>query len=334
MAVMDSLLSSALRDALFSKVALVTGAASGIGLAISQLFAAHGATVIMVDLDLERVKTASHNIDSNKTFPYQCDISSWPQQRHLFDCVLTRFFRLDIVCCNAGIDPELVCLSTTAGATATTQVRFNWLADEQDRHDDIEDADADPIPPSQHPRPITRGLKAPPSAIWDVNLAGTIYSIKLAVHHMSLLDKHARTMTTVPPPPPPPSPSRHIILTGSAAAYAGFPGQDLYCASKHALLGLVRATSQRLELAEAGLALSMVCPCLTETDMVANIASRYTEDAPSSQPHDVAIAVAELARGATADSNGRVVVVQGRDVLEVERVRERQWLKDLQNRLH
>jgi NAD(P)-dependent dehydrogenase (short-subunit alcohol dehydrogenase family) len=58
--------------------AVITGAASGIGLAIAQTFAAHGAEVVLVDLDAVKAGTAAAAIVSRTTVVasgYGCDVS-------------------------------------------------------------------------------------------------------------------------------------------------------------------------------------------------------------------------------------------------------------------
>jgi 2-keto-3-deoxy-L-fuconate dehydrogenase len=58
--------------------AVVTGAASGIGLAIAQRFAAHGATVHLLDLDAGNLKQAADQIKKagHTAIPHVCDVSS------------------------------------------------------------------------------------------------------------------------------------------------------------------------------------------------------------------------------------------------------------------
>jgi 2-keto-3-deoxy-L-fuconate dehydrogenase len=64
---------------LTGKQAVVTGAASGIGFAIAQLFAAQGAKVVLIDLDLERLNTAAAAIREKTgglTSGLACDVGS------------------------------------------------------------------------------------------------------------------------------------------------------------------------------------------------------------------------------------------------------------------
>jgi NAD(P)-dependent dehydrogenase (short-subunit alcohol dehydrogenase family) len=89
-----------------SKVILITGSASGIGLAIASLLAAHGAQLIIVDLKEDRCEAAVKSVGHGAVYK-TCDVSSWEQQLSLFEWVVDEFGALDVVMANAGIDPEM-----------------------------------------------------------------------------------------------------------------------------------------------------------------------------------------------------------------------------------
>jgi 2-keto-3-deoxy-L-fuconate dehydrogenase len=72
------------------KRVIVTGAASGIGLAIANVFAVAGAEVALVDLDLARVRNAASEIEAreNRTsVGYACDVSSEESVRSAFAAI-------------------------------------------------------------------------------------------------------------------------------------------------------------------------------------------------------------------------------------------------------
>ncbi|MCR4318342.1 MAG: SDR family oxidoreductase [Planctomycetes bacterium] len=62
-----------------------------------------------------------------------------------------------------------------------------------------------------------------------------------------------------------------IVFIASTAALTGYPYVSLYCASKHAVVGL--AKSLALETARTGVTVNCVCPGYTETDLLTNSAA-------------------------------------------------------------
>jgi len=84
------------------RVAVVTGAGSGIGLATVRRLAAEGARVVAVDIDEAAGKAAAAEVDG---LFYAVDVSSQQQVRGLFDDVADRLGRIDVAFNNAGISP-------------------------------------------------------------------------------------------------------------------------------------------------------------------------------------------------------------------------------------
>jgi NAD(P)-dependent dehydrogenase (short-subunit alcohol dehydrogenase family) len=87
------------------KVALITGAGSGMGRATAQLFAREGASVAVVDIDREGgVETAEAIIrDGGRAVFLHADVSRGDDVRAVVDATVERFGRLDILHNNAGI---------------------------------------------------------------------------------------------------------------------------------------------------------------------------------------------------------------------------------------
>jgi len=83
------------------KVALVTGAASGFGAGIAQLFVAEGAHVAAVDMNEEGAREVAAGLGKN-VIAIKCDVSSAADVQHAVDETRRRFGRLDIVVNNAG----------------------------------------------------------------------------------------------------------------------------------------------------------------------------------------------------------------------------------------
>ncbi|RZI39903.1 SDR family oxidoreductase [Herbaspirillum sp. HC18] len=87
-----------------NKVAIVTGAASGIGRATAQRLAADGATVALVDRNEEGLaKVAASLPDQSKVWFRALDISREEEVEKCVADVFAKFGRVDILCNNAGI---------------------------------------------------------------------------------------------------------------------------------------------------------------------------------------------------------------------------------------
>jgi NAD(P)-dependent dehydrogenase (short-subunit alcohol dehydrogenase family) len=89
-------------ERLSGRVAVVTGAGSGIGLATVRRFTAEGARVVCVDVDAEAGKAAAQEVGAEFV---ACDVADEAQVRELFDGVAARHGRVDIAFNNAGISP-------------------------------------------------------------------------------------------------------------------------------------------------------------------------------------------------------------------------------------
>jgi meso-butanediol dehydrogenase / (S,S)-butanediol dehydrogenase / diacetyl reductase len=87
---------------LTDRIALVTGAASGIGLATARRFAAEGATLLLVDRDAEKLQTAHDELGGNAHEAITLDVTEEPAWIALADRIQGRFGRLDILVNNAG----------------------------------------------------------------------------------------------------------------------------------------------------------------------------------------------------------------------------------------
>lgn len=84
------------------KVALVTGGASGIGLASVRRFAAEGARVVVGDLDGDGLAALDEELGDDGT-TLACDVTSEEQVEALAQLALDRFGALDVAFANAGI---------------------------------------------------------------------------------------------------------------------------------------------------------------------------------------------------------------------------------------
>jgi len=87
------------------KVAIVTGAARGIGFAITSRFAVEGAKVVIIDLRDEDVKEAVKKIkdQGGEAFGFQGDVTSKERIEEIVSQVLNGFGNIDVLVNNAGI---------------------------------------------------------------------------------------------------------------------------------------------------------------------------------------------------------------------------------------
>ncbi len=95
-------------DHLQGKVALVTGAASGIGRSISEIYARDGAQVVVSDIDQEGGKETVERIQNagGQAVFVAADVSQPSDCENLVAAALDEYGRLDIACNNAGIGGE------------------------------------------------------------------------------------------------------------------------------------------------------------------------------------------------------------------------------------
>jgi rhamnulose-1-phosphate aldolase/alcohol dehydrogenase len=99
---------------LAGRIALVTGAASGIGKAIATRLAAEGACVVIADLDLEKAKAAAAELGTTDVaIGVQANVTDEGQVQASIDATLLAFGGLDIVVNNAGLSLSKSLLETT-----------------------------------------------------------------------------------------------------------------------------------------------------------------------------------------------------------------------------
>ena len=99
---------------LIMKVAVVTGAARGIGLAISKKFLEEGYRVAILDIDQKTLsQTMKQFFDTNNVLGLECDVSEPDQVDQSVNRVVEEFGRIDVLVNNAGIAEFKPMLETT-----------------------------------------------------------------------------------------------------------------------------------------------------------------------------------------------------------------------------
>ena len=88
------------------KVVIVTGAASGIGLATAMRFGREGSRVVIADLDLAKANAAAEQVKTNgapDALGVACNVADDGQVKAAVNAAVDKFTRLDVVVNNAGV---------------------------------------------------------------------------------------------------------------------------------------------------------------------------------------------------------------------------------------
>jgi NAD(P)-dependent dehydrogenase (short-subunit alcohol dehydrogenase family) len=89
------------------KVALVTGAARGIGFATARALVGRGASVVIVDLDREASERAAAEVHDSRALGLAADVTDRGAMQRAVAAAVERFGGLDVVVANAGVAPRV-----------------------------------------------------------------------------------------------------------------------------------------------------------------------------------------------------------------------------------
>jgi NAD(P)-dependent dehydrogenase (short-subunit alcohol dehydrogenase family) len=109
-----------------NKVALVTGAGSGMGLTTAQMFAAEGAAVVLVDINEAPIRKAAEQwvAAGHKAVAIRCDVTDEAQVKGMVAQTVSAFGRLDAAFNNAGVQSLA---AETADSTSEEFDRVNAI---------------------------------------------------------------------------------------------------------------------------------------------------------------------------------------------------------------
>jgi 3alpha(or 20beta)-hydroxysteroid dehydrogenase len=191
---------------LAGKIAIVTGAAGGIGRASAELFVEEGARVVMTDVDGDALAEAARPL-GRAAVCIVGDVADPTTAQRAVAAAMAQFGGLHVLFANAG-----------------TEGRVAPLIDQ--RLEDVE-------------------------RVLRVNVLGVFSFVKEAAPQIAK------------------SGGGSIVITSSVAGLIGSPGLGPYIASKHAVIGLMKAAA--VELAAAGIRVNTVNPGPIDNRMMRSI---------------------------------------------------------------
>ncbi len=101
---------------LLNKVAIITGAAQGIGKSIAKKLASEGANCVIVDVDLQNAENTTKEIVSEfavETLVFKVDVTNFQEVQSCVDETIKKFNKIDILVNNAGITKDNLVIKMT-----------------------------------------------------------------------------------------------------------------------------------------------------------------------------------------------------------------------------
>ena len=98
-----------------TKVALITGAAQGIGKAVTLVLARHGADVVVADVNIEKAQETAREVEAlgRAAMAVRVDVTRLEDVEKMVEAAVQRFGKIDILINNAGIARDKLILRMT-----------------------------------------------------------------------------------------------------------------------------------------------------------------------------------------------------------------------------
>ena len=268
---------------LAGKIALVTGAGSGIGRAIAQAFAAEGATVIVSDLIAESAQETLASLTGKETCTTgTCDVSDGEAVKRLFADIEQQHGRLDILVNNAGIG------QTPGDGFDKYQARLAQRMDQLQRGET----------PTIFGDQIVDMTDAGFLTVLGVNLGGAFHCSREAARLMIRRGTEGS-----------------IVNISSTSAFSGEGGLH-YCAAKAGILGLTHGLAA--DLGPRRIRVNAICPGPTLTPALLSISEEWRQSMAAAsplgrlaEPHEVATTALFLASDESSYVTGHTLMANG-----------------------
>ena len=104
------------------RTAVITGAASGVGLELARRAAAEGMRLVLADIEFGRLQEAAATLElpAERLLLQKTDVSHEAEIAALADAAFARFGGVHLLCNNAGVGLSRVCLLYTSWRASPT----------------------------------------------------------------------------------------------------------------------------------------------------------------------------------------------------------------------
>lgn len=240
-----------------NKVAVITGAASGLGREIANLAAANGMKLVLADIEQQALEAARAQLEANEVevISVKCDVSQARDVENLARLTYEAFGAVHLLFNNAGV-------GTGGLIWENTQADWEWVL--------------------------------------GVNLWGVIHGVRVFTPLMIETAKKDADYRG------------HIVNTASVAGLVNSPNMGIYNVSKHAVVSFSETLYQDLQLVNAPISASVLCPFFVQTGI-----SQSQRNRPAELQNPSAPTASQLASEAMIDAAVRGGVLSAARIAEL-----------------